>query len=112
MFKNVASPVPAEQLLIALMGMLAGHPLGKRSFCAILSAGWHEKEESMDIKIRKRTKTIREIEIEKMQETSEYMRLRRESMRGIRQSRPKGKRELFGPESPESIKAFLKEAFG
>ena len=112
LFKNVASPVPAEQLLIALLGMLAGHPLGKRSFCAILSAGRHEKEESMDIKIRKRTKTIREIEIEKMQETSEYMRLRRESMRGIRQSRPKGKRELFGPESPESIKAFLKEAFG
>ena len=112
MFKNVASPVPAEQLLIALMGMLAGHPLGKRSFCAILSAGWQEKEESMDIKIRKRTKTIREIEIEKMQETSEYMRLRRESMRGIRQSRPKGKRELDGTESPEAIRAFLKEAFG
>ena len=66
----------------------------------------------MHIKIRKRTKTIREIEIENMQETSEYMRLRTESMREIRQSRPKGKRELFGPESPESIKAFLKKAFG
>ena len=112
LFKNVASLVPAEQLLIALMGMLAGHPLGKRSFCAILSAGWQEKEESMDIKIRKRTKTIREIEIENMQETSEYMRLRTESMQEIRQSRPKGEREPFGPESPESIQAFLKKAFG
>ena len=64
----------------------------------------------MDIKIRERTKSIREIEIENMQETSEYMRLRRESMRGIRQSRPTGKSELFGPESFESLKAFLKEA--
>ena len=66
----------------------------------------------MDIKIRKRTKTIREIEIENMQETSEYMRLRTESMQEIRQSRPKGEREPFGPESPESIQAFLKKAFG
>ena len=66
----------------------------------------------MHIKIRKRTKTIREIEIENMQETAEYMRLRTESMQEIRQSRPKGKCDLFGPESPESIKAFLKKAFG
>ena len=82
------------------------------SYCAILVAAWQEKEESMDIKIRKRTKTIREIEIENMQETSEYMRLRTESMQEIRQSRPKGKRELDGTESPEAIKAFLKKAFG
>jgi len=66
----------------------------------------------MDIKIRERTKSIREIEIENMQETSEYMRLRTESMQEIRQSRPEGKRKLVGPESPESIKAFLKKAFG
>ena len=111
-FKNVAPPVPAEHLLIAAIGMLEDHPLEKRSFCAILPAGWQEKEETMDIKIRERTKSIREIEIENMQETSEYMRLRTESMQEIRQSRPERKRELVGPEVPESIKAFLKKAFG
>ena len=66
----------------------------------------------MDIEIRERTKSIWRIEFEKIQETSEYLRRRRESMRGIRQSRPKGEREPFGPESPESIEAFLKKAFG
>jgi len=112
LFKNVASPVPAEQLLIAVIGMLEDHPLEKRSFCAILPAGCQKKEETMDIEIRERTKSIWRIEFEKIQETSEYLRRRRESMRGIRQSRPKGEREPFGAESPESIEAFLKKAFG
>ena len=82
------------------------------SYCAILVAGRREKEETVDIKIQKRTRSIREIEIENMKKTSEYMRRQRESMRGIRQSRPKGEREPFGPESPEAIEAFLKRAFG
>lgn len=56
----------------------------------------------MDIKIRERMKSIREIEIENMRQTSEYLRLRRESMRGVHQTRP----EIdHGPDVPESSKS-------
>ena len=61
----------------------------------------------MDIEGRKRTRSIREIEIDNMKMTSEYMRRRRERARRIRQRRPKGVRERF---DPASIEAFLKEA--
>ena len=44
----------------------------------------------MDIKIRKRMMSIREIQIENMQQTSEYLRLRREGMRRIHQTCPEG----------------------
>ena len=64
----------------------------------------------MDIKIRKRTRSIREIEIEIMQETSEYMRRRGESMRGTPRIRQNRKRRRNGPGPRESIEAFLKEA--
>ena len=61
----------------------------------------------MDINVRKRTRSVREIEIDNMKKTSEYMRRRRERARRIRQRRPKGVRERF---DPASIEAFLKEA--
>ena len=61
----------------------------------------------MDINARKRTRSVREIEIDNMKKTSEYMRRRRERARRIRQRRPKGVRERF---DPASIEAFLKEA--
>lgn len=61
----------------------------------------------MDIEGRKRTRSIREIEIDNMKKTSEYMRRQRESVRRIRECRAKGVRERF---DPASIEAFLKEA--
>lgn len=84
----------------------------KGGYYATLPAGRRKREETVDIKIRKRTKSIREIEIENMQETSEYMRLRTEGMRGIHQTRPNEKGSPNGSASRESIEAFLKEAFG
>ena len=62
----------------------------------------------MDIKIGERMMSIREIQIENMQQTSEYLRLRREGMRGIHQTRPEGD---LGLDVPESIKSILKGPF-
>ena len=62
----------------------------------------------MDIKIRKRTRSIREIQMENVRKTAEHLRCRRESMRGIHQTRPKG---YLDPDERESIKAALKGAF-
>ena len=64
----------------------------------------------MDIKIRKRTRTVREIQREHRRETSAYLRRRRAAMRGARPTRPKGMRRPNGPGSRESIEAFLEEA--
>ena len=70
------------------------------------------KEESVDIKIRKRTKSIREIEREHRKETSEYMRLRREYMRGTHRTRRNEERRPIGLGSSKSIEELLDEAFG
>ena len=65
----------------------------------------------MDIKIRKRTKSIREIEIEIMNETAEYMRLRREYMHGTHRTRPSERRRPRELKTSKSIEEFLKDAF-
>ena len=62
----------------------------------------------MDIQIRKRTRSIREIQMENIRETSEYLRRRRESMRGIRRTRPKG---YLDPDERELIESALKGSF-
>ena len=73
--------------------------------------GARRKKETVDIKIRKRTKSIREIEIEIMNETSEYLRLRREAMRGTPWILQEQGRSPIGLGARESTEAFLKEAF-
>ena len=70
LFKNVASPEPAEQLLVDALGEPHTARSTKCSSCAILLAGRRKKEEIADIKIRKRTRTVREIEREHRKETS------------------------------------------
>lgn len=62
----------------------------------------------MDINVRTRTRTIREIQMENVRKTAEHLRQRRESMRGIHQTRPKG---YLDPDERESIKSALKGAF-
>ena len=106
--KDVASLEPAEQLLVDALGELAHHPLDEGRLLRYTPRGEANEGGDRDIKIRKRTRTVREIEIENMQKTSEYTRRRGESMRGIRQTRPK---RCLGPVERESIKLALKGAF-
>ena len=109
-FKNVASPEPAEQLLVDALGELAYRPLDAVRFRRYTPRGRRQKEEIVDIKIRKRTRSVREIEIEIMNETSEYLIRRGEAMQGTRRTRPNENHRPSGPGSRESIEAFLKAA--
>ena len=112
MFKNVAPPEPAEQLLVDALGELACHPLDEVRLLRYTRRERRTKEETVDIKIRKRMKAIRAIEIENMKKYSKYRSSRRKTMRGIRRTRPKKECRPNGPGSRESIEAFLKAAFG
>ena len=64
----------------------------------------------MDIKIRKRTRTVREIEIENMQKALVYVRRLIASMRRSHLARPSKRHRPDGSGPRESIEAFLKEA--
>ena len=66
----------------------------------------------MDIKIRKRTRSVQEIEIEIMSETSEYLIRRGEYMHGTHRTRQKDKRRPNELGTSEPIDEFLDEAFG
>ena len=84
----------------------------KCGYCAILLGGWRQKEETVDIKIRNRTRSVREYEIKNLKKTSEHLKRRRAAMRRIHRTRPSQRRGPNGPGSRKSIEAFLKEAFG
>ena len=112
MFKNVAPREPAEQLLVDALGELAYHPLDEVRFLRYNRRERRKQEETVDIKIRKRKRSVQDFEIENMNKTSEYLRRQGEAMRGIHRIRPSQRRGPNGPGSRKSIEAFLDEAFG
>lgn len=108
---TVASP--SQRNDCSLMHWVNSHTARstKCGSCATL-VGERRKEETVDIKIRNRTRSVREYEIKNLKKTSEHLKRRRAAMRGIHRPRPSQRRGPNGPGSRKAIEAFLKEAFG